>query len=494
MNATPPLPTSSSSPPQDNKQQIAVETNAIKSTYWTPEQKRGVIFVVLACISELIFSGVLNGWSALYMIFKPQTAQEINRANWIYSIGNIFAIFAFVPQGIMSDNLSNKTLFFSHALIGVVGYGLMVFACWLASLEATFCESTRTWVIFIISQILTSICSNGMHLAIMCFIPTLGKRWNENDKAIQNRVIGILYTVTNGLYSAGPFVVWVVYKLVGVKNWMGLATYSGFTILALIVISVIMYSMWHETEKTATTRPSLRNYTSAIRKLFMRADVIEFTVYQVIYSYFIICFIAMMATRTPWFTEAFSIMMPMIGLVMTFVLSFMTQNMAVWAYSAWINRYGAIAIVGCIWSFLALLYSCLIQQWDVHALWITSTVVFCLLCPIYYSVVPCYQNELCKQEEGSTSASVEGVMRGAILCLTGPALFSISAWLNYGTVEKHGYIAYDTLNIVLTVLVSIIVLLRNMKKWHNEMILAATTATEEESGDDVMEEYSIKNQ
>lgn len=420
----------------------------------TINRKKVLVYTVLACVSELVFSGVLNGWSALYLIFNPQTSDEIVRTNWIYSIANIAAIIALVPQGAITDCISSRFLFISHTIIGILGYGLMIFASWFAGIDQAnghgFCSSLSTWALFIVSQVLTSICSNGMHLAIMCYIPTISKRWSD-EKASQSTVMSVLYTVTNGFYALGPLLVFIVYKSVGVQNWLGLAWYAGFTVLALIIVSVALYALWDEVPKYTWL------YADIEWRKVLSWDVLEFVVYNSVYNYFIICFIAMQTARAPWFLETFSYVFPLIGLAMTIVLSCASSFTTFWKYDAWTNKFCMIAVVGCLWSMSSLWYSCFLYM-NPKWLWICSCVLFCVLCPIYYSVIAYYLDGLCQEE-------FRGIMRGLITALGGPPLFSISAWIEYGTIHHKGYVAFDTLNISLCVVVSVALLLRHFRTW-----------------------------
>jgi MFS family permease len=432
----------------------------------TNNQLKIVVFMIILCFSELVFSGVLNGWSALYLIFNPQTSEELSRTQWIYTIGNIAALLALIPQGILTDATSSSLLFFSHAAIGVVGYMVMIFACWLASLDDFFCGSMKTWVLFILAQSLNSICSNGMHNAIMCLIPDLAKKWTSDDsdqdkshlESVQGTFRSIAFTVTNGFYALGPLVLWFVYKAAGVRHWIGLAAYAGITIVALIVVSAIAFFLWKACETKTASKKAWRWPKIKWRSLLNRS-LIEFTAYNTVYSYFIIGFIAMMTTRTPWFNEAFSILMPTIGIFFTFFLSLVCKQFYWWRWEAWVQKFLTIAVVGCLWTFTALLYSCLEHSTHhMRILWGFSCVVYCVFNPIYYSVTPLYLNELCEPES-------IGTVRGLVTALSGPALFSFGAWIKNGTELGHGYVAFDTLNISLTVLVSLVLIMSNFKKW-----------------------------
>lgn len=404
-----------------------------------------IVFAILASISEIVFSGVLNGWSSIYMILNPKTSREITMANWIYAIGNMVSMAALVPQGLLIDCVSNRGLFLSHAVIGVFGYIFMIFASAVSLVDSSFCESSTALTLWIITQILTSICSNGMHLAIMCHIPNVAKSWSE-DVGERGMVANILYTITNGFYAAGPLILWILWRCIGVRNWNGILTYAGITIILLIVNTILLKLVWIEQRKVVWPPQIQWDH-------FQWLDLIEFTVYNTTYIYFMICFVSMVTVRTPQFTNTFSLMLPLIGLAMTVILSLTAQYWSMWYWNAWMNKFIVITLVGLCWVFLTLLHSCIPQG---IALWIGACVMYCIFCPIYFSTVAIYFDSI-------SPSSSRGLLRGLIMAVSGPLLFSIPAWISHGKV--HSYLAYEVLATVTMMVVAAFILLRHVKSW-----------------------------
>jgi MFS family permease len=332
----------------------------------------------------------------------------------------------------------------SHAAIGVVGYLLLIFATWHASLEQHFCQSYSTWSLFIISQVLNSICSNGMHLAIMCYIPTLAKQYTlDNEK--RQLTANILYTVTNGAYAVGPLVLWVVFKIIHARNWLGLASYAGFTVVSLILISIIMNHLWTESNK--------RSWPKFEWTKFKYFQLIEFTIYNTAYTYCIVCFVAILTVRTLNFADAFSIMLPLIGIAMTIILSLMSNYWQQWSWNSWMVKFLTITAIGFIWTFFTILSTSL----NSRGLWVLCAVIYCIFCPIYYSVTAYYFDHISEEQS-------RGILRGLIMAIPGPFLFSINAWITHG--QKHGYIAFDIFNLLLLVITAIAFILRHhVLKW-----------------------------
>lgn len=398
--------------------------NLICKTYMS---RRSIVgMVVWMCLSELIFSGVLNGWAAFYEILDPKSPEAVTRVNWIYTIANMVAMVAWIPQGWVIDTWSSKVLLVSHAAIGVVGYMGMIFAAWVES-QSEDMASTTAWILWIMAECGVAICSNGMHLAIMCYIPKLGAPWHPSVE-VQNQAISIFYTVTNGFYAAGPLVVWVVALGTGPRGWMGIGIYAGITILLLMVVTGCLILGWEESTQWRSPQWPI---------LHLQRSHGEFMVANSIATYFLIGFVAMVTVRSPEWTRTFSVLLPCIGLFMTLVLSWIAK-VPWWSWNGWVTKWIVVLIVTYAWSLCSILASSL----GVSGFWIASTVLYCIVCPIYYSVTAHYLEYLSMPE-------TRGLLRGIVMAVGGPPLFSLTRWIGYS--QKHGYGLWDMLQMGLLV-------------------------------------------
>lgn len=387
------------------------------------------IFVILSCFAEFGFYGVYNGWSALYLIFDPKTTLEISRANLIYVIANIAGLVFLIPQGLLVDIFTSKKLFIYNTIAGILGYFIMIFASWNSSSETQFCQRDGTLALYAVSQSLINVYSNGVHLSIMCYIPSIVEEaTKKKDK--QEFLKSVLFTVANGAYSAGPLVLLIVYYSIGTRNWFGLGLYSGVTIIAIIIITVPMFFLWKKEEGKKFNLKGLQ-----FKKL------IPYLFYNIIYTYFMVCFISMITVRTSFFTGTFSLMLPLIGVFMTFFLSFISK-FSFWSWSNWQVKSMAIVVIGYLWTFIAFFYT----VYDIRTIWIISCIIYCIFCPVYYSVTSYYFNEI-------TPINSIGLMRGIIMAITGPFLFTLDLWIKDGI--KNGYLKYDLTSLIATTVAGI---------------------------------------
>jgi hypothetical protein len=228
-------------------------------------------------------------------------------------------------------------------------------------------------------------------------------------------------------------VIWLLYFGINERHWFGLAVYAILSMIGILFVSFPMVYLWDD--HSAKQPFDLKNIEP--RK------ILPFVGYNLIFNFFIVCFVAMVTVRTPWFTNSFALILPLVGIVMTFALAALSL-FKIWSWGAWVNKIMATSLVGFVWVFLSLLYAALPDH--PRSLWITSCVLYCIFCPIYYSVTAYYFDTI-------TPVQSRGFLRGLVMACSGPLLFTLDSWIKHGS--KHGYLAFDFTNLVCTTVASV---------------------------------------